>query len=90
MTHELKILPEYFEAVRRGIKTFELRRDRAYQIGDEVWLREWKPGYGYTGRDIARDIVYILKDCPEYGLEKGYCILGLEVLNTADFESKEG
>lgn len=26
MTHELKILPEYFEAVRRGIKTFELRK----------------------------------------------------------------
>lgn len=84
MTHELKILPEYFEAVRRGIKTFELRKkDRPYRIGDELWLREWEPGRGYTGRDIARDIVYILKDCPEYGLEKGYCILGLEALNTA-------
>lgn len=34
MIHELKIIPQYFEAVVKGIKTFELRKnDRDYKVG---------------------------------------------------------
>jgi hypothetical protein len=37
MTHELKIHPEYFEAVRNGDKTFHLcRADREHQVGDTL------------------------------------------------------
>lgn len=33
--HHLKILPEYFNAVRLGEKTFEIRKnDRNYQVED--------------------------------------------------------
>ena len=33
--HELKILPEYFVAVRDGIKKFEVRKDdRPFEVGD--------------------------------------------------------
>lgn len=39
--HELKILPQYFQAVWSGIKTFELRKDdRDYQLG----IRHLEPG----------------------------------------------
>lgn len=44
--HELKIWPEYFNAVRRGDKTFEIRKDdRAprFEVGDFVLLKEWDP-----------------------------------------------
>lgn len=45
MIHELKILPEYFDAVNCGKKNFEIRlNDRNYQKDDELILREW----GYT------------------------------------------
>lgn len=74
--HELKILPEYFEAVKSGDKKFELRKDdRDYKVGDIIVLNEWD-GEAYTGERIQMKIRYILRDCPEYGLAEGYCIIG--------------
>ena len=44
--HELKILPQYYEAVANGSKTFEVRKnDRRFQKGDTVRLREWEHLY---------------------------------------------
>lgn len=78
--HELKILPEYFDAIRNGKKYFELRKnDRDYRTGDILLLREWKDGE-YTGRTIKREIIYILEGCPEYGLMDGFCILEIDIL----------
>ena len=78
MTHELKISPDYFWDVYYGRKNFELRKDdRGYQVGDQLLLREWVGGE-YTGREVMpnKPISYILRNCPEYGLMDGYCILG--------------
>lgn len=77
MQHDLKILPKYFEAVKTGKKKFELRKnDRDYKVGDEIHLEEWEPAGGYTGRDIVKEITYVLKDCERFGLKDGYCIIG--------------
>lgn len=77
MIHYLKIRPEYYLPVTRGIKQFELRKDdRDYKVGDLVVLQEWD-GEKYTGRESFHlQIQYILRDCPEYGLKEGYCIIG--------------
>ena len=83
MIHELKILPEYFEAVASGAKTFELRKDDReprFCSLDILRLREWAPcGIGafkdYTGREVNRLVTYVLRDFT--GLQPGYCILGL-------------
>ena len=77
--HELKILPEYYEDVYSRDKSFELRKkDRDYKVGDKVCLREWKPETGYTGRKMTFRIRYIYEGTGEYGLEEGYCILGIK------------
>ena len=78
MRHELKILPQYFQAIWNGIKTFELRKDdRNYQCGDELVLREWDVN-GYTGSVLLVRVTYVLRNMEEYGLKDGYVILGID------------
>lgn len=74
---EKKILPEYFEAVLDGRKPFEIRADEDdIQVGDAICLREWD-GCRYTGSAIIKSVSYVLRDKPFYGLQEGYCIIGL-------------
>lgn len=77
-THELKILPKWFMDVALWKKDFEIRKnDREFEVGDILHLKEWN-GTEYTGRGIRRRIKYIYHGTGEYGLQEGYCILGLE------------
>lgn len=74
--HDLKTLPPYFEDVLNEKKCFELRiNDRDYQVGDIFLLREYE-NEAYTGRWYAGVISYVLKNCKEFGLQDGYCIIG--------------
>lgn len=44
MIHELKIIPQFFQRIKEGSKTFEIRlNDKAYQSGDTVIMREYDP-----------------------------------------------
>lgn len=66
--HLLKILPIYYDLVREGRKTFEVRRnDRGFQNADTVTLREfdssieeWEDREGYSGREQSFGIGYVL------------------------------
>lgn len=73
--HDVKLGATFFDDVKTGRKTFELRKnDRGYKEGDTIVLHEYKDGTT-TGRTITKKIVYMLEDFT--GLEDGYCILGL-------------
>lgn len=76
MVHRLKTLQPYFNDVKEKRKNFELRQnDRDFKVGDILVLEEYTGKY-LTGAGVTRKIKYILKDCPEFGLTPGYCILG--------------
>ena len=84
--HELKIKHKYLIDIESGIKTFEIRKnDRDYQVGDLVHfidvqdfeLNLYKLLVLYNANALYR-IVYVLKDIPEYGLDKDYCIFGIK------------
>ncbi len=72
--HTLKIETEYYQAVERGKKKFELRiDDRSYHTGDMVYFNEVAKGIS-TGRGLpAVEIQYILTG-GKFGLKKGWCI----------------
>lgn len=77
--HKLKTLAVYYDAVARGDKTFEVRRnDRAFQKGDILVLEKWKDE---TYRDFSNAsmrfrITYLLQG-GQFGIEPGFCILGI-------------
>jgi hypothetical protein len=76
--HELKTWPLYWQQVHDGAKTFELRKDdRGFRVGDDLVLREFDSKDGYTGNALTVRVTYICRDVPEFGLEPGYCILGI-------------
>ena len=78
--HELKILPEYYDAVRCGDKRFEIRKnDRNYHSGDILRLKEWD-GEKYTGEELDALVRYIYYGIDEYGLAEGYCIMSIDTM----------
>jgi hypothetical protein len=83
--HELKCWPAYFEAVARGDKNFEVRRDdRGFQKGDILALREWDPDQPCEGLQSCnfehRLITYVLTG-GQLGIEPGHVVLGLQKLD---------
>ena len=77
--HELKILPEYFDAIRCGDKRFEIRKnDRNFHKGDILRLKEFDREK-YTGEEIDVLVRYILYDW-EGGLQDGYCIMSIDTM----------
>jgi hypothetical protein len=75
--HELKTWPDFFNAAKDGLKTFEYRKnDRNFQVGDLLHLREYDPGFNtYTGRSVLFEVSYIFKDFP--GLPPDYCVMAI-------------
>lgn len=76
--HQIKIGTAFFDDVRSGKKTFELRKnDRSYQEGDLLDMMEFINGK-YTGRSIKASVTYILENFT--GLAEGYCIMAIKVI----------
>ena len=80
MNHELRSWPRFFEHVWLGMKLFEVcKNDRHFQLHDTVELREWNnQTETYNGRSIKADVGYVLRaENLGFGIEPGYCVLGL-------------
>jgi len=89
--HELETWAPYWDAISRGEKNFELRRDdRGFQKGDTLVLIRMKQSTSASGpswiedrdynngqRTLSRKITYILTG-GQFGLEPGYVVMGLK------------
>lgn len=89
--HRLKCWPEFFDPIRRGQKTHDLRRadDRTFAVGDKILLEEYDPGSrAYTGRSVIVRITYITSsDVPcalsQDALHPNFCILSIALCREA-------
>ena len=86
MEHELKTWPGYFQPVKSGDKTFEVREnDRDFCVGDTLWLREYAlvgETAGYTGDSVKVCVTYILAG-GKFGIEDGYVVMGIRLADVA-------
>lgn len=87
MIHAKKIKPEYFEALLRGDKTYELRHEDPdeppFAVGDYLALNECEDGQHcerphYTGRCLLYRITDVLRNFPL--LAPGAVVLGLRLV----------
>jgi hypothetical protein len=98
--HDLKVWPEFFEALADGRKTYEVRKDdRDFQVGDGLLLREWEPlnnGFhkmgSYTGRAVVAEVVHLMRGPLAFGLAlgdllvpSGVVVLGIDVHDGLQF-----
>lgn len=90
--HVLKTHPAYFDAIKRGEKNFEVRKDdRGFQKGDTLVLQrtredrlhevEWDFAYrvGETPRarhELRRKVMWVLTG-GQFGIEPGYVVMAL-------------
>ncbi len=85
MEHELKTWPEFFDAVARGEKTFEVRNnDRSFRVGDTLHLRRFDPQAGYEqdeydGQEARVEVLYVMHG-GRFGLASGWVCMGIKVL----------
>jgi hypothetical protein len=82
-THELKILPAFFEQVLNGNKPFEIREnDRDFKLHDVLLLREIEPARSvheevkYTGRMKAVRVTYIT----DFQQKPGFVVMGVAII----------
>ncbi len=90
--YNLKSWSPYFQAIKAGNKTHDLRdmKDRDYHVGDLLMLEEYDPFNGcYTGDCVVVEVTYITSHNTPCAfssavLEKGYCILSLKLVESKD------
>lgn len=76
--HNLKTWIEFFDAIWRQEKTFEVRKDdRGFEVGDFLNLQRYDHENDiYTGDELLCKITYKLNG-GQFGIQDGFCVLGL-------------
>lgn len=85
LLHELKTWPAPFEAIERGTKHHEIRKnDRRFIQGDLLQLREWEPSTErYTGRERTVRVSYVSYG-GAWGLPEDMCVMSIELRRERD------
>lgn len=86
--HKLKTLCQYWDAVDRGEKLFEVRNnDRSFQKGDLLILEKYdgkfyEPDYSapcHPPKRIRCEVTYVLGG-GRFGIDAGYVVMGIKKL----------
>lgn len=102
-THTLKANAPYYDAMERGEKNFEIRRDdRGFQKGDILEIQRcteqgrvlsaWSVDMDFNGKPLHvlyRKITYVLTG-GQFEIEPGWVILSLEPVVIATLSEEEG
>lgn len=86
-THHLKCAAPYFDAIARGDKTFEVRKDdRVFQSGDTLLLTridDQAPGSMPWEQFTLGVIVTFVLQGGQFGIEPGYVVMAIRLPDQA-------
>ena len=87
MVHSLKTWSDYFQAIRQGRKTFEIRQnDRNFAVGDWLHLKEYNHReQRFTGDAVLVMVSYIT----DWEQKPGYVVMGFREVNDGRIEGAE-
>lgn len=76
--HDLKCWPEPYDAIERGDKRYEYRKDdRGFLVGDVLVLRRFVPHTNkFSGRWMRKRVTWISRG-PDWGIPDGYCVMSI-------------
>ena len=79
--HHLKCETEYYQAIERKEKMFEVRKnDRNFKIGDMIYLKEtMKITAEETGREQGPFEITFIIHGGIFGIHKDYCVMQLQI-----------
>jgi hypothetical protein len=94
-THTVKSWSPFFQAIKRGDKTHDLRYDcdRHFEVDDRIVLQEYDPFEGkYTGQECNVIVTYITSNRTPCAfssavLDKDYAILSIKLEKSLDSPS---
>lgn len=78
MIHDLKTWPEPYDAVARGDKRHEWRKDdRGFSVGDtlRLRLRLYEPQSQRSPGDYMDVAVTYVSRAPDFGIPAGFCVM---------------
>lgn len=80
--HNLKIAQAPFNAVLKGRKRFEIRKnDRDFKVGDLLTLLLFIENLNLPGPEIQAEVTHI-EYGPAWGLPEDLCVMSIKVLST--------
>lgn len=75
--HRLRTLKSYFEAVRDGRKTFEIRyNDRDFKVGDRLLLVLYFPSRDEELDELEVEVTYVLPG-GVFGVDEEYVVMSI-------------
>lgn len=75
---DIQIGKTSFDDYVSGEKTFDIRKNNGYEVGDVLRMIEYSYG-NPTGRRLYMDITYVVTEIN--GLKDGYCIMSVKIKN---------
>lgn len=89
-THYIKLNHHFCDAVLNGDKNFEIRRnDRGYQRGDRIVFRAVNDAGLTVPHEVNRQAYMITYLLHGYGLQDGFCVLGIKPLDDRKMDEEE-
>lgn len=88
--HKLKTIQPFFDHVKQGYKSFEIRKnDRDFKVGDILILQEYDAqNQNYSGEELVREVLYTFPG-GQFGVDENMVVMSMKTPSRLKIEELE-